>query len=423
MTSELSASLWHDTCRETAAFPALAGEAEADLVVIGGGYTGCSAALTAAEMGASVSLIEAECIGSGGSGRNVGLVNAGLWLPPGDINAILGEEAGRRLTALLAGAPEMVFSLIDRHGISCEPVRNGTLHCAHAPSGMGSLKRRHAQLTATGAPVELLGREETMARTGTQTVHGALFDPRAGTIQPLAYVRGLARAAAAAGAQICTRSPAVSIARDGGAWRVATPRGQIRARRLIMATDAYAREISGYSSPQVIPVHYFQAATAPLPEALRAAILPGREGCWDTALVMSSWRLDQAGRLVIGAMGSLGHIGSPLHLRWLQRKLAALFPALRGTPLHQHWHGRIAMTAEHLPKILELGGGLACFGYSGRGIGPGTLFGARMAQALLENDPSCLPVPITQHHAIPLACLRSAYYEAGATLTHLISNR
>ncbi|MCF6429982.1 FAD-binding oxidoreductase [Leisingera sp. MMG026] len=423
MTSDLASCLWHQTCQENPAFPELTGEASADLVVIGGGYTGCSAALKAAEMGASVRLIEAEEIGSGGSGRNVGLVNAGLWLPPEDINAELGAEAGNRLSALLGGAPRMVFSLIGKHRIQCEAEQGGTLHCAHAPAGLADLQRRHAQLRAIGAPVELLDRDEAVRRTGSAAVHGALFDPRAGTIQPLAYVRGLARAAAAAGAQLHSNSPAAAISRDGTSWQVTTPKGSLRARHLIMATNAYARDITGYSAPRVIPVHYFQASTDPLPAALLDKLLPNKEGCWDTALVMSSWRLDQAGRLVIGGMGALNHFGSALHRNWLPRKLAALYPQLKDARLHSPWHGRIAMTTEHLPKILDLNCGLACFGYSGRGIGPGTLFGTAMAEALLTGDQSCLPVPPAKGHAIPFAGLRSAYYETGASLTHLISDR
>lgn len=404
-------------------FPALSGEVETDLVVIGGGYTGCSAALKAAELGASAHLIEAAEIGSGGSGRNVGLANAGLWLPPEDINAALGQQVGSRLTSLLAAAPDLVFSLIEKHTIQCEPERSGTLHCAHAPSGMADLRHRHTQLSATGAPVELLTRDQAVARVGSDAVHGALFDPRAGTIQPLAYARGLARAAATAGAHLYSNTPATSLRREGDFWRVTTPNGSLRARHLIMATNAYASAIPGYPTPQLIPVHYFQAATDPLPAPLLDTILPGREGCWDSALVMSSWRLDQAGRLVIGGMGSLDHFGSALHRNWLIRKLSALFPALRDMPLRSHWHGRIAMTTEHLPKILDLQGGYACFGYSGRGIGPGTLFGTRMAEALLSGDTAHLPVPPVQEHAIPFAGLRSTYYETGATLTHLLNSR
>lgn len=423
LTSDLSSSLWHDTCREQVSAPPLSEDVSADLVVIGGGYTGCSAALEAAAMGAEVRLIEAGSFGGGGSGRNVGLANAGLWLPPEDINAEIGEAGGRRLSALLAAAPDMVYGLIEKYQIACEPVQKGTLHCAHAPSGMKDLERRFAQLTAIGAPVRLLDAEEAQARVGSQRVYGALFDPRAGTIQPLSYARGLARAASAAGARLHCDTPALSATRSGDSWQITTPQGRIRARHMILATNGYALQIEGLQTPDVIPVHYFQATTDPLPDAVLARILPGLEGCWDSALVMSSWRRDQAGRLIIGAMGALDHIGKGIHLNWLRRKLDSLFPDLADTPLRQTWFGRIAMTTEHLPKIQALDGGYACFGYSGRGIGPGTLFGARMAQALVSGDDSCLPVRPVQSHSLPFAGLRQAYYETGATLTHLVKDR
>lgn len=423
LTSDLTSSLWHDTCRERFSAPALSGDVTADLVVIGGGFTGCSAALTAATEGATVQLLEAGPIGNGGSGRNVGLANAGLWLPPEDINKALGTGAGQRLSALLAEAPEMVYGLIERHQIDCEPVRRGTLHCAHAPEGMQDLKKRHDQLKAIGAPVALLDAAEARARVGSDRVFGALFDPRAGTIQPLAYARGLARAAMNAGAKIHGNTPALSARWDKGRWDVTTPQGRVRARHLILATNGYTLPIEGLETPVTIPVHYFQAATDPLPDHVLEQVLPGLEGCWDTALVMSSWRRDQAGRLIIGGMGALNHIGKGIHMAWLRRKLARLYPEMAGLPLRQTWFGRIAMTTEHLPKIQKLDSGYACFGYSGRGIGPGTLFGARMAQALLSGDEAALPVTPVASQRLPFAGLRQAYYETGATLTHLVTDR
>ncbi len=424
MTSSISDSLWYDTCSERVTAPALTAEVSTDLLVIGGGYTGLSAALTAARAGASVRVIEAETIGFGGSGRNVGLVNAGLWLPPSDINATLGIEAGERLTRILGKAPDQVFETIGQYDIACEPVQNGTLHCAHAAAGMADLENRFEQLSARGAPVELLDQKQAQARVGSDQVFGALFDPRAGTIQPLAYAVGLARAAKAAGATLHERSAALDIEKIAGKWRVQTPKGRITAEALIVATNGYAIPIKGIQTPKVIPVHYFQAATAPLDTEQLTQFLPGKEGCWDTALVMSSWRLDAAGRMIIGGMGQLGHIGQGAHLAWLKRKLAKMFPTLAGTPFQQTWFGRIAMTEEYLPKILQLDDtALVSFGYSGRGIGPGTVFGASMAKALISNNMSILPRTPTRHHGIPHAGLRQVYYEAGATLTHLVKDR
>ncbi|APG49097.1 NAD(P)/FAD-dependent oxidoreductase [Phaeobacter porticola] len=423
MTSDLHHSLWHQTCREDFAPQALIGAETADLVIIGGGYTGCSAALRASELGADVCLLEANQFGAGGSGRNVGLVNAGLWLPPEEINAKLGNADGTRLSKLLASAPGVVFDLIKLHQIDCEPTHNGTLHCAHAPSGLQDLRNRHRQLAAIGAPVKLLSRDEAIARVGSNAVYGALFDPRAGTIQPLAYAVGLARAAHAQGARLHANSPATAVSRTADGWTVTTPQGAVHARHLIIATNAYPLPIAGYQAPRTIPVCYFQAATPPLPDDLAASILPQAEGCWDTALIMSSWRRDRTGRLVIGGMGALSHPASAVHTNWLRRKLAGMFPALANHPFQTEWVGKIAMTTEHVPKIIDLGQGFACFGYSGRGIGPGTIFGQRMAEALIGGDRSVLPVAVTAQHDLPLARLRGAYYETGATLVHFLADR
>ncbi|WP_293576456.1 FAD-binding oxidoreductase [Phaeobacter sp.] len=425
MTDNLDAALWARTNLETVIAPPLTTTETADLLIIGGGYTGCSAALTAAQTGADVRLLEAATFGAGGSGRNVGLVNAGLWLPPNDIQKHLGAAAADKLINTLAQAPSRVFEIIEDYQINCEATRAGTLHCAHAPSGMADLENRYAQLERTGAPVALLSKADAQERVGSAQVHGALFDPRAGTIQPLAYATGLARAAHASGAKLHSQSPVVSLHKNAskGIWRAITPNGEIRAKKLIMATNAYPLPIDGYSAPATIPVHYFQAATAPLPSGLLDRILPSSEGCWDTGLVMSSWRKDRAGRLIIGAMGQLGHLGSAVHSGWLRRKLARMFPDLADQPFETQWHGRIAMTHEHIPKILDLGDGYACFGYSGRGIGPGTVFGSAMADALLRNDSSDLPVSPVTSHSLPFSKLRGAYYESGATLVHLLKDR
>ncbi|NOD75807.1 MULTISPECIES: FAD-binding oxidoreductase [unclassified Ruegeria] len=416
-------ALWRSTCSETVSALPLNADTEVDLAVIGGGYTGCSAALTAARSGASVCLLEAQEIGFGGSGRNVGLANAGLWLPPEEIRAHIGNAAGDRLIDLLAQAPSDVFALIEKHGIACEPVRNGTLHCAHSAAGLKDLQTRHAQLSASGAPVELLSVDQARERTGSDAFHGALFDPRAGTIQPLAYVVGLARAAAQTGAQIHGQSPVQTMRHENGQWVLNTPKGVVRAKSLIQATNAYHLGLPN-TAPAYVPVYYFQYATAPLSHNLRASILPQEEGCWDTGLIMTSFRLDQAGRMIIGGMGDLGNAGRSAHTAWVRRKLAELYPQLADQPFEQGWHGRIAMTSDHIPKITQIGpNALAAHGYSGRGIGPGTVFGRMMAESLLAEDPSRLPMPAVPEHRESWTRVRRAFFESGAALTHLVKAR
>ncbi|MCB2099894.1 MAG: FAD-binding oxidoreductase, partial [Rhodobacterales bacterium] len=249
------ASLWRATAPEPPAAQPLDGDTTADVAIVGAGYTGCAAALALAEAGADAVLLEARSIGHGGSGRNVGLVNAGLWTPPDDVEALLGPEAGGRLNAALAAAPETVYALIERLDIPCEAVRHGTLHLAHAPSGLKDLRRRLAQQQARQAPVSLLDAAETARRTGTDRFHGALLDLRAGTVQPLAYAVGLARAAVAAGARIHANTPVSGRRHDGAAWRLDTPGGAVTARVLIDATNAYGAV--NPRSPDHTPVHFF----------------------------------------------------------------------------------------------------------------------------------------------------------------------
>ncbi|MEX3008548.1 NAD(P)/FAD-dependent oxidoreductase [Hoeflea sp. TYP-13] len=413
--------LWQTTCREQLLTSVQEGDVTADLVVVGGGFSGCSAALKAAELGLNVCVLEAERIGLGGSGRNVGLVNAGLWMPPDDVERTMGREAGEKLNAALAGAPDLVFSLIDKHRIDCEAVRNGTLHCAHSAAGLRDIKSRYRQLESRGAPVTLLDPLDTAARTGSSRFQGALHDARAGTIQPLAYCTGLARAAQQAGANIHTNSPATHIERQGDQWLAHTARGTVTAKYLLVATNAYHVEAQGVPAPAFVPVHYFQVATVPLDDENRAAILPELEGGWDTATVMSSFRRDQNGRLIIGAVGSLDHSAASIHRDWARSKLSQLFPHLKDIPLEYVWCGRIAMTSDHIPKIVRLGANAhMIYGYSGRGIGPGTLFGSRVVSAFATGNEELLPIKPVDRHEERHVTLKAAYYETGACLAHLV---
>lgn len=414
-------NLWADTCAETFVGAPLTGDVTADLVIVGGGFSGCSAALEAAKQGARVVLLEAETIGHGGSGRNVGLVNAGLWLPPDQVMQELGQGAGIRLNNALAVGPDHVYRLIEQHDIQCEPVRNGTLHCAHSAAGLKDLQDRYDQQAARKAPVELMNMNSAAQVTGSKSFFGALKDHRAGTIQPLAYTKGLARAAADLGASIHEGTQVRSVRHDGD-WVVQTENGSVRATALFVVTNAYHKDFNGLQRATLTPVHYFQLATAPLPDTLRADILPNQEGCWDTGLVMTSFRMDQAGRLILGAMGLPDRLG--IHESWARRALGRLFPKLSGQPFQQFWSGRIGMTSDHIPKIQRLGpNALAVYGYSGRGISPGTVFGAACAQTLLSGDETQLPIAPVDSHSEPLSTLKGLYYETGARLIHALWHR
>jgi len=397
----------------------------ADVVVVGAGYTGLSAALHVAEAGASVVVLEAVEVGFGCSGRNVGLVNAGLWMMPDALVSELGQVHGMRLLELLGEAPSLVFELIEKHAISCEVARNGTLHCAVGAKGLAELEERVRQWQARGAPVHLLDAVQTAQKVGTDAYTGSLLDLRAGTIQPLAYVRGLAGAAIKARAQIFTSSPVINAQQEDGAWRVHTSTGSVRAKWVIVATNAYTTSIWPQIRTELVLLPYFNLATKPLGDNLRRAVLPERQGVWDTKKILSSFRLDQQGRLIFGSVGALRGLGRFIHPQWGRRALQRLFPQLAGVEFEYEWYGSIGMTGNSLPKFHRLAKNvISCSGYNGRGIAPGTAFGRTLARYVLgEIAEADLPLPLSDPEPVPYRALREAYYEVGAQIAHAVTGR
>jgi glycine/D-amino acid oxidase-like deaminating enzyme len=420
-----SHGLWELTAPPAPETARLLGSIKVDTAIVGGGYTGLSAALHLAEAGANVALLEAVEIGFGGAGRNVGLVNAGMWVMPDVLPDLLGGDYGERLLALLGDAPKLVFDLIDRHRIECEVERAGTLHCAVGPKGLKELEQRAAQWSRRGAPVELLNAADTAAKIGSSAYAGSLWDRRAGTIQPLAYARGLARSALNAGAKIFTRSAVISAERMGGQWKLQTADGHVIADRVIVATDAYATGPWSEVKTEQIHLPYFNFATQPLSDNIRASILPERQGAWDTNEVLSSFRFDRAGRLVFGSCGALRGTGAAVHRSWAKRALKKLFPQIGDVSFEAEWYGLIGMTDDHLPRFHKLAENVFGFsGYNGRGIAPGTTFGRLLAlHALGQLDEKDLPLPASPPTKPSFRSARAAIYEVGAQLVHLIEAR
>ena len=421
----LSHGLWEETAPEAPPAPKLAIDIDCDVAIVGAGYTGLSAALHAAEGGAAVAVLDGAEIGFGGSGRNVGLVNAGMWVMPDELPKTLGETYGQRLLTLLGDAPRVVFELVDRHKIACEIEPVGTLHCAVNQGGFAELKERERQWRARGAPVRLLDKAEAAAKIGADAYAGALFDERAGTIQPLAYARGLAGAAIAAGARVFSSSPVLGCQADGDRWILRTPQGAARAKWVLVATNAYTVSPWAELRAELTHLPYFNFATVPLDEAARRAILPGRQGCWDTRQVLSSFRFDGAGRLVFGSVGALRGAGLPIHRAWARRALAKLFPRLAGVEFEGEWYGKIGMTSDHLPRFHRLARNVVSFsGYNGRGIAPGTVFGRCLAElALGAVGEADLPLPVSEPKTAPLRHAAEAFYEVGAQAAHFVDAR
>ena len=412
-------SLWDNSAQETAAFDAIDGDLDTDVAIVGGGFTGLSTALHAAQRGVECQLLEATQIGFGGSGRNAGLLNAGLWLPPQDIRSTLGEKRGSELVRILSDAPDYVRSLIEAHQIRCELTRSGTIHAAHAWSGLQELERRANEWRRLGAPVDLLDRDETARLVGSEAFFGGLLDHRASTINPMGYVRGLARAAKAAGANIAVGVTVESLRREKTKWQLRTNRGTVNANSVILATNAYTDALWPGLRKTFTKIHYFQLATRPLGDRANS-ILPEGQGLWDTGKIMFSLRRDAYGRVIIGSMGT---VIEGLSERWARRSLQRLFPKLGAVEFETSWHGQIAMTPDHLPRIYRLDDRLYTpIGYNGRGIGPGTMFGKAMAELVSGAQEDELPIPVSAPRAAPNAFLTSRFLAATFAANQLIKS-
>ncbi|MCE2563291.1 FAD-binding oxidoreductase [Komagataeibacter sp. FNDCF1] len=416
-----SHGLWEQSAPPPPATSPLRGHVDVDVAIVGAGYTGLSAALHLAEQGRGVAVLEAEEIGFGGSGRNVGLVNAGLWVMPNYLLSTLGHEMGHRVLDLLGNGPRTVFDLIAKHDISCEAEPTGTLHCAVGQKGLENLRERECQWQAIGAPVHLLERDEAAVRIGSSAFSGALVDDRAGTIQPLAYARGLAAAAMKAGAQIYTGTRVNAAQRAGEWWHLSTVGGaSVRARWIIVATNAYTGDLWPELRSEIVNLPYFNMATRPLSPELLKTILPYKQGAWDTQKILTSFRLDQAGRMILGSIGALDRVGQPVHHAWGRRALARIYPELKDEAFESEWYGMIGMTSDALPRLHKLGTNvLSISGYNGRGISPGTVFGKTLAQLICgQIGMADMPLPLTRAKAAPARAAREAFFAAGSIISH-----
>jgi glycine/D-amino acid oxidase-like deaminating enzyme len=380
----------------------LEGTMHADIAVVGGGITGLSTALHAAEAGAKVVLLEAEDPGFGASGRNGGQVNPGLKLDPDTVERDFGMDLGGRMNTLAGRAPSLVFELIERHSIACEARRNGTLRAAIRPKHAAAIRTTVEQLARRGAPVEYLDRGAVAALTGTGRYVGAMLDRRGGDLNPLGFARGLAKAAILAGAAIHAGTRVSGIRRLGTGWRLEAARGSVISPHVVLATNGYTDRLWPQLRRTIVPLFGAIAATDQLPEPAARAVLPGRSVLYESGAVTVYYRVDADRRLLIGGRGPMREIDSTDAISHLLKYARELWPILDGVRWTHAWGGRLAMTRDHYPHIHEPAPGvLACLGYNGRGVAMATAMGAQLAQRIMRPD---LPfdMPVTDMKTIAL---------------------
>jgi glycine/D-amino acid oxidase-like deaminating enzyme len=375
----------------------------AEVAIIGAGYTGLSAALHLAEAGHDVVVLDAADVGERASGLNGGQVIPGVKHDPDTLEEMFGPVVGSRLVDTVASAPDVVFDLIQKHEIACAATRTGWIQPATSLAAMETITTRVGQWRHRGADVELLSAAETARLIGSQRYVGGWIDRRGGTVQPLSYVRGLARAARGAGARIFRHSPATDLEETDREWRIQTPRGAVAGATVIVATDAYTDRVVDPLRRTLIPVPSFQVATEPIPEKIRQTILPEGQSASDTWHLLRYFRLDATGRLIMGSRGTFADVPVAAAARHHYRAVREIFPQLDGIRYEYHWGGLVGMTRDHLPHLHEIAPGLITgLGYNGRGVAMATVMGRILAQWASGVPAPELAFPVTPLAPIPL---------------------
>ena len=408
---EQQASLWVATATPAPVCSTLNAAVDADVCVIGGGYTGLSCALALAENGTDAVVLDARGIGHGGSGRNGGQVIPGLKQDPDELLAILDRAEAERMIELAGSAAERTFALIARHHIECDARPGGWVQPAHSAAALATITSRANAWAKRGANVELLDQSQAAAALGTPFYHGAWIDRRAGTVQPLSYVHGLARAAIAKGARVFVDSPAQSLRRESDRWLVITPRGQIRARTVVLATDAYSDGLWPDLQRNHVGLNSVQVATDVLPPELRKTIIPCALPVSETRKLVYYYRVNTDGRFVMGGRGNVeGNV--PEHVFDSLRMVSErLFPQLKDVRWPYRWWGQVGLTLDWLPHLAEPAPGLwSGSGYSGRGVAMATVMGQVLANRVLggtlaRSDPA-LDYPVRPLRRVPFWTLR-----------------
>lgn len=413
----MPASLWADTTAPAPAPQPLTANGDVDVVVVGAGFMGLAAALTLAEQSVAVAVLEASHIGWGASGRNNGLLTAGLKRDPDEVRERLGAPA-ERLLQLSGDAPAEVARLIEAHGIECDLRQNGWIQAAHSSFALPLIGRRVKQWQALGADVSLIDREEVRARIGSDYYAGAWIDRRGGSLNPLAYARGLARAARAAGATIYERSPVTDVHRLPDGFEVATPQGALHCSHVLACTNAYNQSLTELRGT-VLPLRTAQVASAPLGVEQALSLLPGGEALSDTQRLLTSARLTADNRLIMGGASATAGDESRRLFDWLHRGARERFPQLGNIDWQYGWSGYLGLTHDHLPEITVVHDRyLAGIGCNGRGIAMATVTGQRLARVALGEAAEVLGIPVRKPRRIFGFSLRRPAVAAG-----VIANR
>ncbi|MEQ8666424.1 MAG: FAD-binding oxidoreductase [Rhodospirillales bacterium] len=405
----LDQSLWLATAALAPDCPPLVGDARCDVLVVGGGFTGLSTALHLSELGVDVALLEAMEPGFGASGRNGGQVINGLKDGLTGLEERFGAKRVERLHAFADRTADTVFGLIERYGIDCDARRDGWLQCAHSADAARRMAAKAERRAAQGGDVAYLDAAETARATGSEWYMGAFLDRRGGQLQPLSYARGLTRAALGLGARVHGRSPVENLERIAGRWVARTASGSVSADRVVLCTNGYSdlADLVPDVTRTVVPFFSYQVATRPISDNLRRSVLPDGYCVSDTRRLLGYCRFDAHGHFLMGARGYIGGQLVDDAFGLARSRIRQLYPQLADEPLIHFWNGRVAMTPDYFPRLMQPAPGLhAAMGWNGRGVAMTSAMGRVIADWLTGTGDDQLPMPVSPVRPIPLHWLR-----------------
>lgn len=380
-------SYWFATAADAPAVPSLEGDLQVDVAIVGGGFTGLSAAHHLQKDGISVAVIEAKDVGWGASGRNGGMLPPRYKKGFATIAARYGNDVTRRLHGLIHEAIDTVEETVAEAGIACDFRRTGQFTAAHAMPHLKALEADRDWMVheAGDATARILDRSGAFDEVGGGGHIGGWLDPRGAGIHPLNYSRGLAAHLIRRGVPIFGRTPVRRLVEDGESVRLETEGGTIRARQVVVATNAYT-DTTGFAPDglgrRIVAVNTSAIATEPLGDNVAASVLPGRRMVADTKHLMNWYRILPDNTVIFGGRGDLtGRNDGAETYVMVERALAETFPQI-GTPRIAHrWSGKVAVTMDDFPHIGRLSPRVSfAMGYGGRGVALANLLGKYLAQ-------------------------------------------
>ncbi len=363
--------------------PRLDGEIEADVCVVGGGFTGLSTALNLAEKGYQVAVLEAERVGWGASGRNGGQINTDFPCGIERIRDWVGPDDARKLWALGEESKAIIRERVERHEIDCD-LTWGLVLAAEKQRQLDDLKRTQElyRRDYDYRKTEIVEKGELRGHVDSECYHGGMTDAGAGHLHPLNYCLGLARAAQEAGVQIYENSRAVAFD-SGSAPSVTTERGRVRARFLVLCCNAYLGDLVPRIRRKIMPVGTYIGATEVLGENRARGLIPRNEAVCDCKFVLNYFRLSADHRLLFGGRVSYTTLEPRDLAAAMRRSMLEVFPGLEDVGFDFAWGGYVAITMERTPHLGRLGQSTYfAHGFSGQGVAITGVAGKVMAEAI-----------------------------------------